>query len=142
MAKDPDARKPITVVDFLAAKQAGRRLAMLTAYDFTMARLLDNAGVDGLLVGDSLGMVMQGNETSLGVSMADMIYHTRLVTKGARTCLVVADMPFMSYHLSPQQALENAGRLVQEGNAHAVKLEGGRRSVDAIKAIVDAEIPV
>jgi 3-methyl-2-oxobutanoate hydroxymethyltransferase len=135
-------RKPVTVVDFLAAKQSGKRLTMLTAYDFTMARLLDAAGIDGILVGDSLGMVMQGNDTSLSVSMSDMLYHTKLVARGVKHCLLVADMPFMSYHLSPQQALENAGRLVQEGGAHAVKLEGGRRSVEATKAIIDAEIPV
>jgi 3-methyl-2-oxobutanoate hydroxymethyltransferase len=135
-------RKPVTVVDFLAAKQSGKRLTMLTAYDYTMARLIDAAGIDGILVGDSLGMVMQGNDTSLSVSMTDMIYHTRLVARGVTHCLLVADMPFMSYHLSRQQALENAGRLVQEGGAHAVKLEGGRRSVEAMKAIVDAEIPV
>jgi 3-methyl-2-oxobutanoate hydroxymethyltransferase len=134
--------KPVTIHDFLAAKTAGKRLAMLTAYDFTMARLIDLSGVDGILVGDSLGMVMQGNETSLSVSMTEMTYHTRMVARGVRRCLLVSDMPFMSYHLSPQQALENAGRLVQQGGAHAVKLEGGRRSVEAMRAIVDAEIPV
>ncbi len=142
MSTPPADRKSVTIVDFLAAKQSGKRLTMLTAYDYTMARLIDSAGVDGILVGDSLGMVMQGHDTSLSVSMTDMIYHTRLVSRGISRCLLVADMPFMSYHLSPQQALENAGRLVQEGNAHAVKLEGGKRSVEAMKAIVDAEIPV
>lgn len=141
-ASKSDDRKPITVLDFLGARQAGKRLTMLTAYDYTMARLIDAAGIDGILVGDSLGMVMQGKDTSLSVTMTDMIYHTKLVARGVSHCLLVADMPFMSYQLSPQQALENAGRLVQEGNAHAVKLEGGRRSVDAIKAIIDAEIPV
>lgn len=143
MSSLPSAeRKSVTVLDFLGARQAGRRLTMLTAYDYTMARLIDAAGIDAILVGDSLGMVMQGKDTSLSVTMADMIYHTKLVARGVSHCLLVADMPFMSYHLSPQQALENAGRLVQEGGAHAVKLEGGRRSVDAIRAIVDAEIPV
>lgn len=135
-------RKPVTIIDFLAAKQNGRPLTMLTAYDYTMARLIDAGGVDGILVGDSLGMVMQGNDTSLGVTMSDMIYHTQLVARGIQHALLVADMPFMSYHLSPRQALKNAGRLVQEAGAHAVKLEGGRRSVEAMKAIVDAEIPV
>lgn len=137
-----DDNKPITVLDFLGARAAGRRLTMLTAYDYTMARLIDGAGVDGILVGDSLGMVMQGKETSLSVTMDEMIYHTKLVSRGVRRCLLVSDMPFMSYHLSPAQALENAGRLVQQAGAHAVKLEGGRRSVDAIRAIIDAEIPV
>ena len=114
--------------DFLAAKARGVRLTMLTAYDYTMARLLDAAGVDGLLVGDSLGMVVQGQENSLGVTLDEMIYHTRLVARGIRRSLLVADMPFMSFQVSPQQALENAGRLVKEGGAHAVKLEGGVRS--------------
>jgi 3-methyl-2-oxobutanoate hydroxymethyltransferase len=115
---------------------------MLTAYDYTMARLLDAAGVDGLLVGDSLGMVVQGNETSLSVTLDEMIYHTRLVARGIRRSLLVADMPFMTYQVSPQRALENAGRLVKEGGAHAVKLEGGVRSAAAIAAITSADIPV
>ena len=128
--------------DFLSAKSRGVRLTMLTAYDYTMARLLDAAGVDGLLVGDSLGMVVQGNETSLAVTLDEMIYHTRLVARGVRRSLLVADMPFMSYQVSPQQALENAGRLVKEGGAHAVKLEGGVRSAAAIEAITRCDIPV
>jgi 3-methyl-2-oxobutanoate hydroxymethyltransferase len=133
---------PVTVPDFVAAKARGVKLTMLTAYDYTMARLLDAAGVDGLLVGDSLGMVVQGNETSLSVTLDEVIYHTRLVARGARRSLLVADMPFMSYQVSPQQALENAGRLIKEGGAHAVKLEGGVRSAEAIAAIVRADIPV
>jgi 3-methyl-2-oxobutanoate hydroxymethyltransferase len=115
---------------------------MLTAYDYTMARLLDGAQVDGILVGDSLGMVMQGNEHSLSVTMDEMIYHVRCVARGIRRSLLVADMPFMSYHISPTQALENAGRLIKEGGAHAVKLEGGVRSAASIAAITGAEIPV
>ena len=134
--------RPVTVPDFLAAKNEGRKLAVLTAYDYSMARLLDLAGVDGILVGDSLGMVVQGHDNSLTVTIDEMIYHARMVTRGAKRALVIADMPFMSYHISPQQALENAGRLIQEAEAHAVKLEGGRRSAKAIAAIVDAEIPV
>jgi 3-methyl-2-oxobutanoate hydroxymethyltransferase len=134
--------RPMTVPDFVAAKARGVRLTMLTAYDYTMARLLDAAGVDGLLVGDSLGMVVQGNETSLTVTLEEVIYHTRLVARGIRRSLLVADLPFMTFQVSPQQALENAGRLVKEGGAHAVKLEGGVRSAAAIAAITAADIPV
>ena len=137
----PDMR-PVTVPDFLSARARGVRLTMLTAYDYTMARLLDAAGVDGLLVGDSLGMVVQGHDTSLAVTLDEMIYHTRLVARGVRRSLLVADMPFMTYQVSPQQALENAGRLVKEGGAHAVKLEGGVRSAAAIEAITRCDLPV
>jgi 3-methyl-2-oxobutanoate hydroxymethyltransferase len=136
-----DAR-PVTVPDFLSAKGRGTRLAVLTAYDYTMARLLDSAGVDAILVGDSLGMVVQGNENSLSVTLDEMIYHTKLVVRGVRRSLVVADMPFMSYQVSPQQALQSAGRLVKEGGAQAVKVEGGVRCVAAIEAILSADIPV
>src|SRR5207302_6173021 len=101
--------RPVTVPDFLAAKSRGVRLTMLTAYDYTMARLLDAAGVDGLLVGDSLGMVVQGHENSLSVTLEEVLYHTRCVARGVRRSLLVADMPFMTYHISPQQALANAG---------------------------------
>jgi 3-methyl-2-oxobutanoate hydroxymethyltransferase len=132
----------VTVPDFLSARSRGVRLTMLTAYDYTMARLLDAAGVDSLLVGDSLGMVVQGSDTSLGVTLDEVIYHTRLVARGIRRSLLVADLPFMSYQISPQQALESAGRLVKEGGAHAVKLEGGVRSVAAIEAITRCDIPV
>ena len=134
--------RPVTVPDFLAAKSRGVRLTMLTAYDYTMARLLDASGVDGLLVGDSLGMVVQGHEHSLGVTLDEVIYHTKMVARGVRHALLVADMPFMSFQVSPQQALENAGRLVKEGGAHAVKLEGGVRSAAAIAAITSADIPI
>ena len=134
--------RPVTVPDFLAAKAHGRRLTMLTAYDATLARLLDAAGVDSLLVGDSLGMVVQGQRDSLAVTLDEMIYHTRLVVRGAKRSLVVADMPFMSFQVSPQQALESAGRLIKEGGAHAVKLEGGQRSAAAVAAITAADIPV
>jgi 3-methyl-2-oxobutanoate hydroxymethyltransferase len=134
--------RPVTVPDFLAAKSRGVRLTLLTAYDYTMARLLDAAGVDGLLVGDSLGMVVQGHENSLGVTLEEVIYHTKMVVRGARRSLLVADLPFMTFQVSPQQALENAGRLVKEGGAHAVKLEGGVRSAAAIAAITSADIPV
>jgi 3-methyl-2-oxobutanoate hydroxymethyltransferase len=134
--------RQVTVPDFAAAKGRGHRLTMLTAYDYTTARLLDDAGVDSLLVGDSLGMVVQGQPDSLGVTLDEMVYHTRLVARGVRRSLLVADLPFMSYQVSPQQALQSAGRLVKEGGAHAVKLEGGARSAAAITAITAAEIPL
>ncbi len=139
---DKAARRPMTVPQFLAAKASGQRLTVLTAYDYTMARLIDDAGIDAILVGDSLGMVVQGEANSLRVTMDEMIYHTRLVARAVRNCLLIADLPFMSYQVSPQQALENAGRLVKEGGAHAVKLEGGHRSVGAIEAVISADIPV
>src|SRR5204862_2313677 len=137
-----DEGRPVTVPDFLSARARGQRLTLLTAYDYTMARILDAAGVDGILVGDSLGMVVQGQEHSLAVTLDEVIYHTRMVARGVRRSLLVADMPFMSFQVSPQQALENAGRLVKEGGAHAVKLEGGVRSADRIAAIASADIPV
>jgi 3-methyl-2-oxobutanoate hydroxymethyltransferase len=134
--------RPVTVPDFLSARARAVRLTMLTAYDYTMARLLDGAGVDALLVGDSMGMVVQGQETSLGVTLDEVIYHTRLVARGIRRALLIADMPFMSYQVSVAQAVENAGRLVKEGGAHAVKLEGGVRSAEALAAVVRADVPV
>lgn len=134
--------RPVTVPDFLAAKVRGSRLTMLTAYDYTMARILDAAGVDSLLVGDSLGMVVQGRPDSLAVTLDEMIYHTRLVIRGVSRSLVVTDLPFMSYQVSPQQALESAGRLIKEGGAHAVKLEGGVRSSAAVAVIAAVDIPV
>jgi 3-methyl-2-oxobutanoate hydroxymethyltransferase len=136
------ADRPVTVPDFLAAKSRGVRLTMLTAYDYTTARLLDAAGVDSLLVGDSLGMVVQGHETSLSVTLDEVIYHTRAVARGVRRALLVADMPFMSFQVSPEQALTNAGRLLKEGGARAVKIEGGVRSAAAMAAIARADIPV
>jgi 3-methyl-2-oxobutanoate hydroxymethyltransferase len=140
--KETRSSRPVTVPDFLSARSRGVRLTMLTAYDYTMARLLDEAGVDGILVGDSLGMVVQGHANALTVTLDEVIYHTKCVARGVTRSLLVADMPFMTYQLSPQQALENAGRLMKEGGAHAVKLEGGIRSVDAVAAVVRADIPV
>ncbi len=134
------APRPVTVPDFLSARSRGAKLAVLTAYDATMARLLDAAGVDGLLVGDTLGMVVQGLPDTLSVTLDEIIYHTKMVLRGARRALVIADMPFMSYQLGPQQALENAGRLIKESGAHAVKLEGGVRSVRQAEAITSADI--
>jgi 3-methyl-2-oxobutanoate hydroxymethyltransferase len=134
--------RPMTVPEFTAAKSRGVRRTVLTAYDYTMARLLDEAGIDAILVGDSLGMVMQGEPNSLRVTMEEMIYHTRLVARGVKRSLLISDLPFMSYQVSPQQALESAGRLLKEGGAQAVKLEGGQRSAAAVEAIVSADIPV
>jgi 3-methyl-2-oxobutanoate hydroxymethyltransferase len=138
-AHDP---RPVTVPDFLNARAKGQRLTLLTAYDYTMARLLDAAGVDGLLVGDSLGMVVQGQPDSLAVTLDEMIYHTRMVMRGANRALVITDLPFMTFQVSPQQALESAGRLIKEGGCHAVKIEGGQRSAAAIAAITRADIPL
>jgi 3-methyl-2-oxobutanoate hydroxymethyltransferase len=123
-------------------KEQGEKIAMLTAYDATFARLLDEAGVEMLLVGDSLGMVVQGAEHTLAVSLEEMIYHTRCVARGAKRAMIVGDLPFMSYQISPAQALESAGRMVKEGGAHAVKLEGGEEITESIKLIVRAGIPV
>lgn len=134
--------RPVTVPDFLSARVRGVKLTMLTAYDYTMARLLDDAGVDAILVGDSLGMVMQGNANALSVTLDEVIYHTKCVARAVKRSLLVADLPFMTYQLSPTQALESAGRLVKEAGAHAIKLEGGERSADAVAAIVRADIPV
>jgi 3-methyl-2-oxobutanoate hydroxymethyltransferase len=134
--------RPMTVPDFLAAKGRGQRLTVLTCYDYTMARLLDASGVDAVLVGDSLGMVVQGLPNCLSVTLDEVIYHTKMVARGIRRSLLVADLPFMSYQVSPQQALTSAGRLVKEAGTHAVKLEGGVRSAEAVAAIVGADIPV
>jgi len=115
---------------------------MVTAYDYTMARLVDRAGVDMVLVGDSLGMVVQGHADTLPVTLDQMVYHVRCVSRGLERAHLVADMPFMSYQISPEQALQSAGRFMQEGRAHSVKLEGGERSAPAIQRCVDAGIPV
>ncbi len=120
----------------------GDKISMLTAYDYSTAKLMDEAGVNCILVGDSLGMVMLGYENTLAVTMEDMIHHTAAVSRGSKYAFIVADMPFMSYHTSVYDAVVNAGRLVKEGNAHAVKLEGGKEVCPQIKAIVDAKIPL
>jgi 3-methyl-2-oxobutanoate hydroxymethyltransferase len=134
--------RQVTAPEFRAAKAKGAKLAVVTAYDYTSARLCDEAGADALLVGDSLGMVVQGHPTSLPVTLQEMIYHTRCVMRGTRRALVVVDLPFMTYQVSPRQAVRNAGHLVKEGGAHAVKIEGGVRMRAAVKACVDAGIPV
>ncbi|GAB6086592.1 3-methyl-2-oxobutanoate hydroxymethyltransferase [Alkaliphilus crotonatoxidans] len=131
-----------TTTSFNRCKREGRKISMLTAYDYSMAKLLDAAGVDCILVGDSLGMVMLGYENTLQVTMDDMVHHTKAVARGAKNAFIVADMPFLSYHMGPQEALKNAGRLIQEGCAQGVKLEGGAEVVDQVKALVRAQIPV
>lgn len=130
-----------TAVSFRAAK-GQRKLSMLTAYDYTTARLMDACQIDALLVGDSLGMVMLGYADTLSVTMEDMIHHCAAVARGASRPLIVCDMPFMSYHLSPEQACANAGRLLKEGRAQAVKLEGGADFAEHIRLMVRASIPV
>lgn len=137
-----EGRQKVTAPWVLRAKAEGRKLCVVTAYDSTFARLLDEAGVDILLVGDSLGMVVQGQPNTLSVTVEDIIYHTRAVARGARRAQVVADMPFLSYQVSTEQALRTAGRLVAEGGAEAVKLEGGIRAAEAIERIVACGIPV
>jgi 3-methyl-2-oxobutanoate hydroxymethyltransferase len=133
--------KAITVPEFRAAK--GRaKLAVVTGYDYTSARLLDEAGVDAILVGDSVGMVVQGHPTALPVTLRDIVYHTQCVARGAKRALIVADLPFLSYQVSPRQAVRSAGKLLKYGGAVAVKLEGGERSAAVVAACVAAGIPV
>lgn len=131
-----------TVMTFKQAKAEGKKLSMLTAYDYSMAKIIDESGVHGILIGDSLGMVVKGEEDTLSVTMEEVIYHTKAVKRGAKNALVVSDMPFLSYQVSIEQAVLNAGRLVKEGGASAVKLEGGANVAAQVKAIVDAQIPV
>ena len=131
-----------TAATLMAQKQSGEKITMLTAYDYTTARIEDEGGVNSILVGDSLGMVMLGYENTLPVTMEDMIHHTAAVSRGAENAFVVADMPFMSYQTGVRDAVINAGRLVKEGGANAVKLEGGAEVCEQIRAIVDASIPV
>jgi 3-methyl-2-oxobutanoate hydroxymethyltransferase len=131
-----------TLDDFLRMKKGGERIAMLTAYDYPSAKLAEEAGVDVILVGDSLGMVVLGYDSTVPVTMGDMIHHTRAARRGARDTFIVTDMPFLSYQVSPAQALENAGRLVQEGGCEAVKVEGGEEIAPQVQALTRAGIPV
>ena len=131
-----------TAATLLKQKQSGEKITMLTAYDYTTAQIMDECGINSILIGDSLGMMMLGYETTLPVTMEDMIHHTAAVARGAKNAFIVADMPFMSYQVSVEDAVKNAGRLVQEGGANAVKLEGGAEVCDRIRAIVNASVPV
>jgi 3-methyl-2-oxobutanoate hydroxymethyltransferase len=141
--KDSHAAEPqITVPRFMAMKAAGRKITMLTAYDYAFAGLVDAAGVEGILVGDSLSMVVQGHSTTLPVTLEEMIYHAEMVGRAVRHALVVVDMPFPSFHLGAHRAIENAGRILKETRCQAVKLEGGAEQSDVIAALVSAGIPV
>ncbi|MEP1150886.1 MAG: 3-methyl-2-oxobutanoate hydroxymethyltransferase [Balneola sp.] len=128
-----------TVVDM---KKNGEKISMLTAYDFTMAQIIDQAGIEIILVGDSASNVMAGYETTVPMTLEHMIYHTSCVVRGVDRALVIADMPFMSYQVTAKEALSNAGRMMKEAGAHAVKMEGGKPIIDTVKRIVDAGIPV
>lgn len=134
--------KKITVPDIARMKAEGRKIPVLTAYSFQIARIVDSSGIPVIIVGDSAGMVEAGYGTTLPVTVDEMVYHTRSVARGRANALVVSDMPFASYQVSVAEAKRNAARLVKEGGAEAVKVEGGRRSAETIKAIVDMDIPV
>lgn len=132
----------ISTLKLLELKQKGIKITVLTAYDYSTAKLVDEAGVEVILVGDSLGNVLLGYDSTLPVTMDDMLHHTKAVARGTRNALVVADMPFMSYHISVSESVRNAGRFLQEAGANAVKLEGGREVADTVKAIISTGIPV
>lgn len=134
--------KKITAVSLRERKSQGDKIVAVTAYDVAFARLADRAGVDIVLVGDSLGMVVQGADSTLPVTLDEVIYHTRMVVRGRRRALVIADLPFLTYQVSVEQALANSGRLIKEGGAEAVKLEGGITMAETIRRVVDIDIPV
>jgi 3-methyl-2-oxobutanoate hydroxymethyltransferase len=138
----PRAPRKVTTRSLRQMKEQGEVISALTAYDFLMAQLLDQAGVDVILVGDSAGMVIQGLETTVGVTLEQMLYHAAVVARGVSRALVVADMPFMSYQVNPDEALRNAGRMIKESSVEAVKLEGGAAICPTIRRIVDVGIPV
>ena len=136
------AVKRKTVLDILQMKSSGEKIAVLTSYDYPFARLVDSEGIDVILVGDSVGSVVSGYDTTLPVTMDEMIYHTRAVVRGSEQALIVTDMPFLSYQTDLRDARLNAGRLIKEGGAHAVKLEGGVNVAPTIRSIVDMDVPV
>jgi 3-methyl-2-oxobutanoate hydroxymethyltransferase len=140
----PDAPTPrkITVPDFVAAKSQGKRLSVVTAYDALWGGIADEAGVDAILVGDSLGMVVQGKSTTLPVTLDQMIYHGEMVARTVKRALVIVDLPFMTYQVSPRQAVKSAGRIIKETGADCVKLEGGVHQAETIAALVAADLPV
>src|SRR4051812_40016442 len=135
-------QKPVTVPDFRAKKERGERIVVVTAYDAPSAYYADQAGVDALLVGDSLAMVVLGYETTLPVTLEEMLHHVRAVTRARPKALVIADLPFLSFQVSPEDALRIAGRMLKEGGAGAVKLEGGAQMAPTVERIVSAGIPV
>jgi 3-methyl-2-oxobutanoate hydroxymethyltransferase len=132
----------VTITEIKEMKQKKDKIPMLTAYDYATARMIDEAGVPAILVGDSLGMVMLGYESTIPVTIEDMLHHTKAVARGARKALVIGDMPFMTYHISMADALRNAARLIQEGGAQAVKLEGGEAVAETVRRLVECGIPV
>lgn len=131
-----------STTDFRQMKQAGEKIAMLTAYDYPQAKLAEQAGIDMILVGDSLGMVVLGYDSTVPVTISDMVHHTKAVKRGALDTFIVTDLPFMSFHISKEEALRAAGKIMQVGGAHAVKLEGGGEVIDTIKALTNAGVPV
>jgi 3-methyl-2-oxobutanoate hydroxymethyltransferase len=133
---------PFTINDFLQKKRDGKKITMLTAYDYPFARIVDEAGIDAILVGDSVGMVVQGLDNTLPVTMDEMIYHTRLVSRAVKNAMVIGDMPFMSYQAGLDEAVRNAGRFLKEGGAAAIKMEGGSEIVPQIRAMSKSDIPV
>lgn len=134
--------KKFTVNSFQQSKQEKRKITMLTSYDYSMAKIVDQAGIDAILVGDSVGMVVQGHDSTIPVTIDEIIYHTKAVKRAVKRAFVVGDMPFLSYHTSAHEAIINAGRLIKEGGAEAVKMEGGASKSSMIKEVVDAQIPV
>ena len=142
IAKQNMNPKKVTTLSLKEMKKNNIKISCLTAYDYTMAKILNNGGVDLILVGDSLGNVVQGNDTTISVSMEETIYHTKAVVKGSARALVVSDMPFMSYQVSANEAFTNAGRIMKETNCSAVKLEGGKNVIEAVSRMTDAGIPV
>ena len=137
-----DNRSPLTIPDLLQMKARGERIVTLTCYDALFARLLDASGVDILLVGDSVNQVLAAAETTLSATLEQMLYHTRLVRRGAERALVICDMPFLTYQVSKEEAIRNCGRVLAETGCHGVKLEGGRPVVETVRALVDVGIPV
>lgn len=135
-------QKRITVSDFMKFKQAGKKITMLTAYDYPTAKIIDQAGVDSILVGDSLGMVVLGYEDTTRVTMEDMLHHIKAVARGTEKAMLIGDMPFLSYHTGKYESVRNAGRLLSEGGCKAVKLEGGEEVIGDVRAIISAGIPV
>lgn len=131
-----------TIQDFLKKKKEGNKISMLTAYDYPFAQIVDEAGIDVILVGDSLGMVVQGLENTLPVTMDEMVYHTKMVARAVKNAMVIGDMPFMSYQASVEEAVRNAGRFLKEAGASAVKLEGGAEVAEHIRAMTKSDIPV
>ena len=135
-------RRPVTAPALVEMKRKGERIVVVTAYDYPTARYADAAGVDAILVGDSLGMVVLGHSTTVPVTLDDILHHVRAVVRAQPKALIIADMPFLTFQISPEEALRNAGRLLQEGGAQAVKVEGGERTVPVIERLTDAGIPV